>query len=189
MITFLKRFWPLLVTAVLAVSGAWYLWGPKPPVQEVYKAPVVQKDGSLILEKKPDATAKPKQFVPKGSTVERIIQVTVKAKEPTPGSEKKTCSPVNVDVTLVKNKDESRSVVVSSDDGVILGGVDIPVEAAKPIVPPKLWAAGAVMDPFKRTYGVFVDRDIAWFRVGAQITQRDSGDLPNQVMVKFGIKF
>lgn len=203
-----KILWPYLLMLALALTMAWYVWSPKPTPPEIYTPEVKQSDGSVILEKKPDAKVKPTFKVPKGSTVERVVKITVKPKETSPIPSKQdtvtgtetttqnptkeatlTCPPINVEIALVRNKDESRSVIVKSDNGEIVGAVDIPVESAKPTFKPKLWAVGAVINPFKETYGAFVDRDIGWVRVGAQINQMSQGDLPNQFWVKAGVRF
>lgn len=216
----LKKYWSYilagLVIVALSLSAAWYVWAPKPAPPETYKPATVQADNSVVLEKKPDAAAKAPMIIPKGSTVERIVKITVQAKNPiqsisgtvevketvrmdkaAPESLEvaqaapelfKECPPVNVTLALIRDQDQTRRVVASSDDGIILGGVDIPVENVAPVVP-KLWAVGAVIDPFKQTYGAFVDRDLGWLRVGAQLNQRDQGDIPNQIWLKAGIRF
>lgn len=207
-----KKYWPLLAVLIVALTGAWYFWSPKPPVPEVYAPQVKHPDGSITLEKKPDAKAKPTFQIPKGATVERIIKFSIQSKTPVsninsqvevvqkitmakstpPNSTTQAtleCPPLHVEMALIRNPDETRSVIVKSEDGDIIGGVDIPVEAAKPIPEPKLWAVGAVMDPFKQTYGAFVDRDVGWLRLGTQINQRSQGDLPNQFWLKAGVRF
>lgn len=211
-----KPYWKQIIAGLVVIAAtltaAWYVWAPAPAPPETYKPATVQADNSIVLEKKPDAAAKAPMMVPKGSTVERIVKITVQAKNPiqtisgtievkeTVRMDKAApealavaqavpeCPPVNVTLALVRDKDQTRRVVVSSDDGNILGGVDIPVENVAPFVP-KVWAAGLVADPFKQTLGAFVDRDLGWLRLGAQINQREPGDIPNQVWIKFGLRF
>lgn len=214
----LRRYWVHIILVAATATGAWYLWSPKPAPPETYKPAVVQGDGSTILERKPDADAKPKAAIPKGSKVERIVRLTIKAKNPInevsgsveiiervqmdksaapmtvagiPIPEQKEsleCPPVDLELTLVKMPDDTRRVIVSSDNGEITG-IDIPVESAKPTPETKKWAVGAVIDPFKQTYGAFIDRDIAFMRVGAEVVQRNQGDMPNMFIVKAGIRF
>lgn len=56
------RRWPMPAAIALAVFAAaalgWYLGQPK-PVQETYAPAQKQADGSIILERRPDAQAKP----------------------------------------------------------------------------------------------------------------------------------
>lgn len=207
----LRKYWPLLIIIAFTLTGAWYLWHPESSPPETYKAPVVQSDGSIILERKPDPTATPVAKTPKGSVVERIVRVTVQGGTPfvrgsgsveviTRVADKAmskpvmvnmssvVCPPVNVEIVLVKNKDETRSVIVSSDNGTILGGVDIPVESAKPAPKPLLWAVGGVYNPFKQTSGGFVDRDFGWLRTGVQVNQA-SDTKGIEGWIKAGLRF
>lgn len=213
----LRKYWPILISVVITLALSWQLWKPKPPVQETYKPEVKQDDGSIILEKKPDAKAKPTATIPKGSVIERVVKFKVQAKTPisdvntqvevtekvavkamskAPIESAKTeaalacfCPPVDVEMVLIRNSDQTRSVILKSDNGEILNAVDIPVELAKPIQEQPKWAVGAVIDPFKQTYGAFIDRDLGFMRLGAQLNQRKQGDIPNEVWLKAGIRF
>ncbi len=207
------------MVAIVVFLIAWQLWKPKPAPPEVYKPATTQKDGSVILEKKPDAAAKPRHVIPKGATVERVASVTVQpsavyapmntAKQParttfvrlaalspfgrytavTQPDVKSPCPPVTVDLTLIHDPDNTRRVIASSPDGAVVGGVDIPVEAAVMLPAPKLWAVGAVVNPFKNTFGAFLDRDLGPFRLGTQINQRDEGRFIPQFWLKGGLRF
>jgi hypothetical protein len=72
-----------LVGLIAALLVAWQMWKPEPPVVQTAAAQAVQKDGSVVAEKVPDAAAKPAAIVPKGSTLTRIVKVSLKAKLPT----------------------------------------------------------------------------------------------------------
>lgn len=79
----LRKYWQHIAVFIVTATGCWYFWGnPSPRPPELYKPEVKQADGSLILEKRPDATAKPPMSIPKGSVMERAIKITVKAKNP-----------------------------------------------------------------------------------------------------------
>lgn len=210
----LRKYWPILISVIVTLALSWQLWKPELPVPEVSKPEVKQDDGSIIVEKKPDAAAKTTVKIPKKSTVERIIKFTVQAKTPVSTitgkvevTERATqevmskasmqdtspeatliCPPVDVEMVLVRNEDETRSVIIKSD-GTIINALDIPVEAAKRIESQPVWAVGAVIDPFKQTFGAFVDRDLGFARLGLQLNQRSQGDIPNEVWVKAGIRF
>ena len=54
------------------------------------------------------------------------------------------CPPVTVDLSLVRMPDKTRRVVASSQDGVVLSGLDIPVESA-PEEEPLRWTASALL--------------------------------------------
>ena len=194
----------LIIGVMIGIFAGFKLYTPRPVTQERYAAAVVQHDGSIIVEKKPDAQAKPAQEIPKGATVERIVKLTVKAKpisrnstitsasskwseiDHIPDTAKMVdCPPVTVDLSLVKLADDTRRVVASSPDGDIVGAVDIPVEAAKP--PPKVlsWAAGISYSSDKRG-GAWIERDLGPFRAGVAVSQNESGPIE---MVRFGLRF
>jgi len=200
----LKKYWLHLALVAIALTVAWQMWKPNPPIQETYHAPTVQKDGSTIIEVKPDAKAKPAHITPKGGTVERVVKVVVKPRKSSqvkpartpdigiPTSEQNQvveCPPVTVDLSLVRLPDESKRVIASSPDGEIISSVDIPVESARPVPKENVWAVGVVADPFKHTMGGFVDRDFGWSGRFASLVQRNNGDIPNQVWVKVGVRF
>lgn len=183
--------WQVWLIAVLILIGAglavgWWLYGPEPPVQETYAASAVQADGSLILERKPDADAKPAMRVPKGAKVERVAKVIAQAGLiPATASEPARCPPVTVDLALVRLPDQTRRVIASSPDGQIVGGVDIPVENAV-VHDPSKWAAGLSYDS-NRKAGIWLDRDIGPFRTGVAVRQGDAGGVRGEL--RAGIRF
>jgi hypothetical protein len=126
------------------------------------------------LEKKPSAKPEPQQDIPKGSKVERVVSVTVRHNprasvgRPDVSQGGETCPDVTVDLTLVKNADDTRSVIASSPDGEVIAGVDIPRELLpKESTPPK-WAIGG-MYYSNRGYAVRVERDLGPLRLGADV--------------------
>jgi len=146
----IARFKSLGIAALLGLivgySLGWQIYRRRPAAAEVYAPAVRQADGSTQLERKPDPKAQPKQILPKGAKVERVIQVVarpglpVEAPPVTTGAPHAAevapaaatpCPPVTVDLTLVRMPDDSRRVLASSPDGTLVGGMDIPVEAAK----------------------------------------------------------
>lgn len=204
----------LVLGLSLGLAAGWKLWKPSKRPAETYAASTTQKDGSVILERKPDAKAKPAQEIPKGAVVERIVRVVVAPAGPlptvpvptassplesitpallTPSTPREPCPPVTVDLTLIRLKDQSRRVIASSPDGQVVGGVDIPVEAAKPIRDLK-WAAGASYNPGDKTWGLFADRDAAFLRLGLEVNQiREpvlaGGRTTLEGRVKLGLRF
>ena len=142
-------------------------------VQETYKPAITQTDGSVILERKPDAKAKPKQTIPPGDTVERIVSVEVETAEPT--------THVAVDLTIVSEPDGGKRVVASSPDGRIIGSTDIPVA---PILIPRVqnWTVGGLYSPSTRRYGGFVQ-----YKKGPYVAQVLA--MSDNVYVGVGINF
>lgn len=184
------------VAAVLVPAGiaaGWYFTKPG-KVIETAKPAETQADGSTVLERAPTAPkARPKQAVPNGGKVERIGSITAQGETP---PEIKACTsvpcpPVTIDTSLIRMPDGSRRVVVSSADGTILKGVDIPVETLE-VEEPKRWAAGVSLDPLRQTMGAWVERDIGRVRLGVEINQtRQSlaGPVAAEVRVRAGWTF
>lgn len=168
-----------IVAAVVALAlvgggvlAGWYFTKPA-TVIETAKPAETQADGSTVIERAPTTPkAKPKQKVPKGAKVERIGSVTAQGITP---DEIKACTavpcpPVTIDTSLVRLPDGSKRVIVSSADGTILKGVDIPVETQE-VPEPKVWAAGVSLVPQNQTMGVWLERDILRARIGVEINQ------------------
>lgn len=200
---------PGLVTVIALIAAAalgWWLGQPEPVVET--RAPEQrQADGSLVLERRPDAGAKPAQQVPREAKVERVGQVTVR-----PNSGRKVvrdpdiadssvhnadpCPPVTIDWSLVREPDGGRRFLASSPDATIVGGVDIPVETAAPPPKPLRWAAGLSWAPVYGTYGVWVERDVPLFgkaaRLGAdfmQVRQSPGDPAGTDVRIRLGVAF
>lgn len=164
-----------VIALALTITGAiagWYFTLPT-KIIETAKPAETQADGSKILERAPTTPkAKPKQKVPKGAKVERVGSITAQGVTP---AEIKACTsvpcpPVTIDTSLVRLPDGSKRVIVSSADGTILKGLDIPVETQE-IPEPKVWAAGISLDPMKQTMGAWLERDIMRARLGIEINQ------------------
>lgn len=179
----------LVLAFGLGFGTAWKLYKPRAPKAETAAPAQRQADGSLVLERKPDAKARPAQELPKGAKVERIVQVTVQPKAlpalpgiPTPGpgpaavpasnpgQSASNPRPIRVDLTLVRMPDQTRRVIASSPDGTVVGGVDIP-EAPQPQPRVLKWAAGGSWNPADHTYGAWLDRDAGPLRLGAELNQ------------------
>lgn len=165
----------LVAGVILASAGAfagWYVGKPS-KVGETAKPAETQPDGSKMLEREATTpTAKPKQIVPKGARVERVGSITAQGETPAEirACTAVPCPPVTIDTSLVRLPDGSKRVIVSSADGAILKGVDIPVETQE-APEPKVWAAGVSMDPAKQTLGAWVERDVARVRLGIEFIQ------------------
>ena len=97
------------------------------------------------------------------------------------------CPPVTVALTLVRQPDGTKRVIASSPDGQVTGGMDVPVEAAKP--PPRVlvWSVGVVNGGRDR-YGGFVSRDLGPLRVlaGGMSGQPNAGGV---AFIGAGLRF
>ena len=173
----------LAATLIFAggIGTGWLLWHPKAQKVETYAPEVKQRDGSLVLERKPQADAKPVHEIPKGGKVERIVQVQVKPKTGTPTAATATpgsgpenvlpeLPPVTVDLSLVRLPDQTRRVIVSSPNGEVIGGVDVPVEAAREAKALR-WAAGYefARSTWGKSHSIVVQRDLGPLRLGGRV--------------------
>lgn len=172
-----RLYWTIvLALSIIGAAIAVVLLWPHPkPVVETAKPAVTQSDGSTILERTDtQPEAKPPHVVPKGSTVERVVQVKVKPKvvvadgikdAPSLSPDAKPANnPITVDLSLVRLTDDTKRVIASSPDGEIVGGMDIPIETLA--YKPRVWAAGISVDPVHQVGGVWVERDISRIRLG-----------------------
>ena len=138
----------ICLVAGLVIGYAFGFQANKPKqIIESYKPEVRQSDNSLVLERKPNASAKPKQAIPPEDKVERIVSVEVETEKPV--------DRVGIDLTVVSEPDGSKRVIASSPDGRVVGGADIPVA---PILIPRVqsWAVGGLYNPHLKKYGGFV---------------------------------
>lgn len=193
------------------------LWQREAPVEA--PAPEVRRpDGSVILERAPDSGARPATTIPRGAVLERVTRVVVvpENRPPVPAigenvsrgtsGELSTrrdssgkpeeavpceCHPVALELSLIRLQDGSRRVIAQATGGTIVGGVDIPVEAA---LPPKVlpWAVGLEADLLARGIGLAVDRDLERvaflklpYRVGLTATPAPEPRLGVRVQIRF----
>lgn len=162
-----KRIGAIVLVALLAVgiiAGSWLAFGTPDPVVEAPSVAIRSDDGALTLAREiTTPTAKPAHKVPGTAKVERIVQARLKP----------TASPADVltvDLTLWRQGDGAKRVTVSSPDGEIVGGIDVPVEtSAQP--PAFTWSAGISLDPFHQTAGVWMTRDWRRVRVGVEANE------------------
>lgn len=170
-----------IVVALAVVGGAlwWVTRAPAPVPEVVTAAPMVrQADESVIAERAPDAhPPAPVHMLPKGSTEERRGTVTA---APAPSA-----SSVEIDYSLVREKDNGRRMVFSSPDGQITGAVDIPIEPGLVPPPPKKWAAGLSYSTERET-GIWLERDIGRLRLGAEVSK---GQGRPRAEIRVGVAF
>ncbi len=179
----------LSLAALISAAGLGWWIGQPDPVVEKPASEQRQADGSVVLERRPDPAAKPKQQTPKKSKLERVAQVTV---QPAAASAGEPCPPVSVDMSLVREPDGSRRLLASSPDGTIIGGVDVPVESAALPPKPLRWGAGLSWSPSSETAGVWIERDVPLFskaaRVGVDI-QQDTTTTGADIRLRVGLAF
>lgn len=191
-----RLYWTIvLALSIIGAAVAVALFWPRPqPVIEVAKPAIVQSDESLILERTDtQPSVKPPHVVPKGSTVERVVQVKVKPKvviadgikdAPSLSPDAKPANnPITVDLSLVRLTDDTKRVIASSPDGEIVGGMDIPIETLA--YKPRVWAAGISVDPVHQVGGIWVERDISRIRVGVDAGVNKFHDF--ETRLRFGV--
>lgn len=178
-----------LAVLLVGLLIGWKFFSPEPTKPETYAQAERHADGSLTPERKPMPDYKPRHKPSKGAVVERVVKFTVAPKEielsASADSSTAPCPALDVELTLERKEDGSRRVNLYSENGVIVDGLDIPVETAKPYKELK-WAAGLTANPIERTYGAFLDRDLGPFRLGAELNQIKDG---YDFRLKAGVRF
>lgn len=194
----------LLAVFILGMTTGWQLSQPEPAQPETYATASMQADGSTILERQPDATAKPAHMIPAGAKVTRLVQVTVKPKhvaktdhaapvtpqlptdpiqpaiKPEEFLADADCPPVTVDLSLVRDGAGGSRVIASSPNGDILAGVDTPVETPPTQRQPR-WAVSYIRTHDNKQGGL-VQYQRGPFIVGA-------GAVPGTGFISAGIRF
>lgn len=173
-----KYFWTFVIGAFVgAAACAW--WNAPKYVTETPAVADRQGDGSLVLERKTDAKAKPAHKLPKGGTPERVVRVDVQP-------DRADCPLCSVDLTLVRTSDDMLRVVASSPTGTVMGGLDVPMV---PLFIDKQhpWAVGISHGTGEESLGVWVDRDFNFMRIGIEANKTDMDKYEGRV--RFGIRF
>jgi hypothetical protein len=186
----------LLLGLSTGLSLGWWLYRPGAPKIEPPAPAIRQSDGSLILERKPDPSAKAPAEIPKGAHLERIERVVIQPK-PTPvqgansgalddANPRLICPPAELDLSLLKMPDKTERVVASSPDGKIVGGVDIPVAPIPASTKIPRWSISAL-------YGYDVTRARAVWGAGLSYSRGPfvvtTGAIGSTAFVGAGLKF
>ncbi len=185
---------------VVGLGLGWNLWKPGPLRPETYALEIRQKDGSLILERRPQPLREAIRTVlapslPQGAVLERLVSATVRPwpttlpeiPAATPGAI--VCPPVKVNLALVRMPDQTRRVIASSPDGEVVGGMDIPIEPAS--VVRDLRNAVGMSFHGQRTYGLWAERDYGPIRIGADVAQQrvPGGGVTPFWGIRFGVRW
>ena len=179
---FMKYFWTLILGMFLG-AAALSVWQRPEQVAEAPAAEEHQADGSLVLERKPDAKAKPAHAFPKGGKAERKISVDVQP-------ERVDCPICTVDMTLVRMPDDTRRVVASSPTGTILGGLDVPIVPLR-VDRDLVWAAGISRGTGEESWGGWLDRDFGPVRIGGEVNKISENGYESRYEARFkiGLRF
>lgn len=201
----------LVLGLAIGLGAGWKLYRPKPAPVETAAPAVRQADKSLVLQRQPEAKPQPKHELPKGAKLERQIQVTVLPSIPTseagtlgsgvpsPSNSVQSASnsvqsasnsgqsrAITVDLSLVRLQDGTQRVIASSDQGTVIGGIDVPVQGPMPTAKPLRWS-GSVL----RGYDAY-RRQAVW---GAAITYSrgpfvvTGGAIGQTAFVGIGVQF
>jgi hypothetical protein len=171
-------FWSFMLGAFVG-AAALAAWQVPTNVVETPAAAQTQPDGSLVLERMPDSKAKPENAIPEGGKAVRVVHGEIKPKEP-------DCPICTFDLTLVRMPDNTSRVVLSSQTGTILGGLDVPVATLK-IDKDHPWAAGISRGTGFESWGAWLDRDFGPVRFGGEANK--NGDGQYEARIKLGLRF
>ena len=198
----------LLVAFGLGLGLGWKVFRKVPTVaSERPEAQVIQKDGSVVLARTTDPTAKPEMIVPKGDRVLHQGYLTVRfasgaATAQTTGSPQQAApplpsvpdlpTPLRIDYSLLQQPDGTDRLVFKGPSGTVVGGEDVVV--SEPAQPRALnWTVGATRYIRERTYGVWAERRLAFATLGAEIKQSraefGSGRLSVDGAIRVGVSF
>lgn len=195
---------------VLGIGTMWKLYRPKLQAKTILAHPEQrQKDGALTLESNPQAAPRAAQAIPDGAKVERTIQAKVEPSKayvealaripgisqegngsPTDGKNFQNIPPMTIDLSLLTMKDNSQRVNVSSPDGTVITGIDIP--SIRPTYKDLKWAAGGVyrLTQTGKAYGAFIDRDFGPVRTSVEVARSQSDGLYGwEIGVRGGIRW
>ncbi len=201
------------------LSFGWWRWRPEPGQYHPVKPQpgYENQDGSTVLPVQPAGNLDQHSqalHVPAGSHVETSVSVTVQpssgtASPGTPGApqdhsnlsglpshpEPIPCPPVTVDITVYRDPDGSRRVVVSSPDGKVLKGIQLENEVGPPRPKVLLNSAGLVYGTTAwgdKALGAYYDRDWKFLRFGGELTKNTyalAGRQGWEVRAKIGLVF
>lgn len=161
----------VLVCLAAAIALGWFAsraFNRTEKVAETHTKAIRQDDGSLVLERKPVASAVLAMQIPKGSKVERVAQVTVKPKVAKNASNVAECDPVTVDLALVRMPDKTTHLIASSPDGTVVSGFDSPLHQTSYPVQYKR-AIGADWVIGTRKVKPWIEQDVYRARVGVSV--------------------
>lgn len=162
----------LLIGIAIGLLIGYHLWHVTPaPAAESVAAEVRQHDGSVVLVRVPVPFATISYAVhqiPPDTVEERRGSVTI---QPVRGAGC-MCGPVTVDWSLVRG-DDGRRMVVSSPDGEVVTGIDIPILLDSQ--PDYRNALGVTWRPEQPAYGVMYQRDLGRVRLGVKADVVEDG--------------
>lgn len=177
--------WTLLAgmfigAAVLAI------WQAPAKVAEAPAVAVRQADGSQVLERTATAPeARPAAAIPKGGKAERIIHGEIQPNTP-------NCPVCKFDLTLVQMPDHARRVVLWSETGKVLDGLDVPILPIE-VYKKHLLAVGISRALAADSWGIWLDRDFGPLRMGIEINKIEANpanrDTKYEARAKIGLLF
>lgn len=182
----------ILGVGIMIMIGVYFNMQPKPI--ETPAPAIVQSDGSQVLERRPDAKAKSPSVIPKGGKVERIIhgEITLNwpkdrptGVDPANVGGAANCPTCKFDLTLVRMPDDTQRVVLWSETGTVVGGLDVPV-ALIDVKKRRTMAAGISHGTSEGAWGAWLDRDFGPLRTGFEVNKSDS---QYEGRVKIGLMF
>ena len=200
----------LLISFGLGLGLGWKEFRKVPTLaNEKPQVQVIQADGSTVLARTTDPAAKPAMLIPKGDKVlhQGFLTVALPSGEetaPTSGSAQGTgpqvpsplpampMTPLKVDYSLVQQPDGTDRLIFKGPTGSVIGGEDIVV--SEPDRPKELlYTAGVTRYLRDQTWGVWMERRVAFLSVGAEIRQARAefgpGKLSTDAALRLGFSF
>lgn len=206
----------ILIAFCLGLGAGWKLWRPTPlpPSATQPKPAETLPDGGYVPAQHQDHHAQPQQDTPHGSVVDHQGTIVVQPTDPsasgavtvpTTGSDQQgaphhplilpcaPCPQVTIKWSLVTEQDGAQRLVFKADGGKIIGGEDVVIRPPQPSAPALVWSAGVKRYMREKTFGVWVNRQLGPFIIGAEIKQIrsefGSGRVSADGAVSLGIRF
>lgn len=211
--------WLVVAGFVAGSALTWHLMAGRETV-EPYAPQERQVDGSLVLERRTDTVVPVAHHIPAGSREVRRLSVVVQPRQgiyfrnglhapmveqgtvnpppqgtagsipAQPIADSCSCPPIRVDASLVRETDGSSRVIVSSPDGQILSGVDIPMEpySAKRSASWGATLLAGMSVSGETVFGGILSRRFGPLHVGAGLTASPGFTRPG-VIASIGVEF
>ena len=166
----------LVVGILVGISIGWKLYAPE-QVVEGYAPQEVVLDDIIVLERKP--MPPPPELVKAAKKVdgklERAATMKLQPKPKAGSPDGCECQEITLDIGTVDQEDGKRTLV-STDDAIVLGGVDIPLEPYT-VERKDTWEVGVIAPvDYVEGVGPTVARRIGPFKLGvAAMRDREDG--------------
>jgi len=162
----------IIIGLAAGLAIGYWLWHQEPtPTVQSFKPAIVQDDGSVVVQRIPNATpSKAPHTIPKGARETRRIHIVAKPEPVDPGIKGCECKPAEIDLSLIKWPDGTDGSVISGEGIDSARSIDAPITDD-----PAPYRHFIAIDGAPKGYGVLIGKH--WGRLSAGIGMRkERGD-------------